>query len=82
MAAGHVRRHDPEVMFPGVTSAIAVPFGARAFVDVAISQKREPLPERLRRGHGGSFRAFLANKRGGGSTGRRGIACPGDKCDA
>ena len=40
MDAGYVRGRDPEVMFLVFTSAVAVPFGARAFVDAALPQAR------------------------------------------
>jgi AcrR family transcriptional regulator len=48
MAAGYVRGRDPEVMFLVFSSAIAVPFGARAFVDAALPQAHDALPARLR----------------------------------
>jgi AcrR family transcriptional regulator len=48
MAAGYVRGRDPEVMFLVFTSAVAVPFGARAFVDAVLPHARDALPSRLR----------------------------------
>jgi AcrR family transcriptional regulator len=48
MAAGYVRGRDPEVMFLVFSSAIAVPFGAKVFVDAALSQPPDALPARLR----------------------------------
>lgn len=48
MAAGYVRGRDPEIMFLVFSSAIAVPFGAKVFVDAALSQPPDALPARLR----------------------------------
>jgi AcrR family transcriptional regulator len=48
MAADYVRGRDPEVMFLVLSSAIAVPFGANAFLDAALPQARDALPGRLR----------------------------------
>ena len=48
MAAGYVRGGDPELMFLVFTSAVAVPFGARVFVDAVLPRAREGLPARLR----------------------------------
>ena len=49
MAAGYVRGRDPEVTFLVVSSAIAVPFGAKSFADAALPNARDALPAQLRK---------------------------------
>ena len=46
--AGFVRGRDAEVLFLVVSSAIAIPFGAKALTDASIPTRRDALPARLR----------------------------------